>query len=122
MKDSNKLKLSQVVQEVLLSEQEALAQEIVQLKEKLVNRDTKIRELEKVNSSLQSVKWEYARYKWFYYTHFSICPQCEWAGGWEDGQWGWWECDICHWQWELDIKTIQDIFAKQIENEINYKR
>lgn len=63
MKDSNKLKLSQVVQEVLLSEQEALAQEIVQLKEKLVNRDTKIRELEKVNSSLQSVKWEYARYK-----------------------------------------------------------
>lgn len=77
MKDSNKIKLAQVVQEVLLNEQEALSQEITQLKEKIDSRNKKIQELEKENSSLQSVKYEYARYKGFYYTHFGICPHCE---------------------------------------------
>lgn len=122
MKETNKIKLAQVVQEILLNEQEALAQEITQLKEKIDSRDKKIQELQKENSSLQSVKYEYAQYKGFYYTHFGICPHCVWHGWWDDGHGGWWGCDLCQWNWELELEVIQKVFQSQIENELKSKQ
>lgn len=117
MKESNKTRLAQVVNEVLLSEQEALAQEIQELKNKIVIKDQKIKDFEKYKAKIDSIEYTYARYKWFYYSHFWICPQCDWHGWFEDWH-GWWEqCDICNGNWELKIEEIQKYFSNQIKNE-----
>lgn len=117
MKESNKTKLAQVVQEVLLSEQEALTQEIKELKDKIIIKDKNIKDLKDEVSKFQSIEYTYSKYKWFYYSHFWICPQCDWHGWFEDWH-GWWEqCDMCIGNWEVKIDEIQNYFSNLIKNE-----
>lgn len=121
MKDQNKQLLAKVINDVVTSESQELVKEKEALQTKLIDEQKKSKELGNKVTELERLSRSFAKYKAFYYTHFSICPECDWEWWFEHEFWGE-ECDMCNGQWEMKNEELQKYFKEQIDKEMQSKK
>lgn len=121
MKEQNKQILAKVINDVVASESQGLVKDKEELLTKLAEAQKKIQELQKKVSELERLWRSYAKYKAFFYSHFSICPNCNWEW-WFDGEFWGEECNMCSGQWEMKNEELQKYFKEQIDREMQSRK
>lgn len=124
MKESTEQALSKYIQSCLDAEKREWESEKKRFQNKyfLLNEEINILKTKLAKEEEKNNEW--IKYKIFYYTHFGICPQCEWNGWWNKWE-EWIQCGICEGTWELKNKDIREYIKRQywLYNKcIQYKR
>jgi len=117
MKDSHKTALSNMINQIVKSENEELILEMQRKQDRITVLNDDIKTLKKQVSGLENVWYSFAKYKAYYYTQFSTCPECNWLGWydcWELSQ----SCDLCNSEWEVPMEKASKMIILQIENQI----
>lgn len=114
MKEQNKTTLVSTIDTIIKSEFEEMTKLNESLKTKITEKDKEIIELKRKVSDTERIQNKYVNYKLFYHLHNSVCPQCGWAGGWQDGYGNGDMCDVCSGTGEIRIEEARKFIHSQI--------
>ena len=115
MKSSNRELLDRTISSIFNSENSEMVAEKEHLQKTNLDLKKQISLLKDQLSEEQQKSYATKKFEIFYYTHFGICPQCNWEGWFEDWQGGGESCDLCLGEGDLKLEEIREYILQQFK-------